>query len=352
MKLGIFLSPGDSLAKQKQTGQLERLTEYYLKPYSRRFDEVIIFSYGDEKFKSALPRGVKLIPKPKFIPNYLYQLWLPLIWKKIIKSIDIFRVLQAPGGLPAVVTKLFFGKPYMVTYGYDYVEFLRQENRRLLAGLLSIVVPLVLWQAKIVIVTDPKNLVGKKTVLVHNGVDPQQFKPLAKRRSNLVLSVGRLEPQKNFPLLIQALGQSRYKSQLKLVIIGRGSQKQELLSLAKKLEVNLQILENLQHKKLIKWYQGAAIFALTSKYEGHPKTLTEALSCACPVVTTNFLGNPVVNGKSGLIAADLNGLTAGIEHLLSDRGLAKCLSDQGRKLVMEKYNIRKLIDREIKLLLS
>ena len=82
MKLGIFLSPGDSLAQQKQTGQLERLIDYYLKPYTRQFERVLIFSYGDKGFKTNLPNRVKLIPKPKFIHNYLYQLIMPLIQAK------------------------------------------------------------------------------------------------------------------------------------------------------------------------------------------------------------------------------------------------------------------------------
>ena len=352
MKLGIFLSPGDSLAQQKQTGQLERLIDYYLKPYTRQFERVLIFSYGDKGFKTNLPNRVKLIPKPKFIHNYLYQLIMPLIQAKNFKSIDVFRVMQAPGGLPALAAKLLFRKPYVVTYGYDYVWFLRQEGRRLLAGVLAAVIPLILRQARRVIVTDPKNLLGKKAVLIPNGVDPQQFKPQGKRRSNLVLSVGRLEPQKNFPLLVQAASQSRFKSQIKLVIIGRGSQKQKLLSAARRLGVKLKILDNLPHRRLINWYQAAAIFALISKYEGHPKTLIEALSCACPVLTTNFSGNPVINGQSGLITAGLNGLTAGMDQLLSDKTLAKRLGDNGRRLALMKYNIRKLIQQEIKLLSS
>ena len=57
MILGIFLSPGDSLTKQKQSGQLDRLVKYYLSIYSKHFKRIYLFSYGDSDKTLNLPNG-------------------------------------------------------------------------------------------------------------------------------------------------------------------------------------------------------------------------------------------------------------------------------------------------------
>lgn len=352
MKLGIFLSPGDSLEKQKQTGQLERFINYYLKPYGHRFSKVIIFSYGDVNFNPRLPRGARVIPKPNYLPNYLYQLLLPFVQAQKIKSVDVFRVFQAPGGLPALLAKIFFNKPYVITYGYDYVYFLRRDGRWFLAALLSLVLPPVRFFAKRIVVTDPDNLSGGKTEYIPNGVDPNQFHPGRKRKPYLVLSVGRLEKQKRYDLLIKAVARAKPGKWVRLVVVGEGSQRSGLTRLAQKLKVNLALIDNLPHAQLVGWYQRAAVFALTSAYEGNPKTLIEALSCACPCLTTNFSGNPVIQGQSGLIATGVSRLAAGLDRLLTDRKLAVNLGKEGRQLVLNKYDIKELVSREIDLLLS
>lgn len=352
MNLGIFLSPGDSLFKQKQTGQLDRLINYYLKPYIQIFDKVFVFSYGDLGFKTVLPSGVELVAKPKLIINYCYQLLLPFIHYRTIRRIDAFRVFQSPGAVPAVISKLFFKKPYAVTYGYDYFYFMRSEKRYWLALILKVVVFLSLKFADKVIVTFPENLKIKKSVLIPNGVDPSEFKPGRAREEYLVLAVGRLTRQKNYRLLIKAVGRSRFRAKIKLVIIGRGQERLLLLKFAKKLRVNLKIVDNLEHKQLVVWYQSAAIFAMTSRYEGHPKTLIEALSCGCPTLTTQFSGNLIVDGKTGLIGRDVNTLARAIDNLLGDKYWAEKLGAAARQLAVEKYNIKKLISTEIKLLAS
>ena len=348
MILGVFLSPGDSLKLQSQSGQLDRLVKYYLKPYCRHFKQVIIFSYGDRHFRGSLPSRVRLVAKPIWIPNSVYQLIMPLVQYRAIKLLTVGRVFQAPGGIPAIITKLLFRKPYIVTYGYDYVRFAKESGRPFLALSLALVVPAVLRMAKQVIVTDRKNLSSLKQVYIPNGVDPDESRPAAGRRPNLVLSVGRLEPQKNYFMLVRAIGALRRRPDL--VIIGSGSQKEKLVVLADPLKVKWRVVAIWPRLSLRPWYQKAAVFALTSKYEGHPKTLIEAMSCACPCLTTEFAGNPLEAGRSGLVARDETELSRQLEQLLSDSVLAARLGNAARKQVISRYNITKLISSEIKLL--
>ena len=341
MNLGLFLSPGDSLTKQNQSGQLDRLNKYYLSVYAKHFNRIYLFSYGDNGQSFVLPEKLRLIPKPKSIPNYLYQLVAPFIHRKLIREIDVFRVFQAPGGLPAVISKIFFKKPYVVSNNYDYVRFARVENRPLLAHLLKLIIPPILKYAD--------KIITPKTI--PNGVDPQIFKPDRKlRQQYLILSIGRLTLQKNFERLIQAIGGSRYKSKIKLVIIGIGPRQKLLEKSAADLNVKLKIIPNVNHRQLADWYQKAAVFTLTSKIEGQPKVLLEAMSSACACLIADFQGNIIKDGVTGMIGNSLSQLTMKLDQLLSDPGLSLRLGANARRLVISRFDLNKLVLKEIQLL--
>ena len=185
MNLGLLLSPGDSLTKQQQSGQLDRLINYYLKPYSKKFNHVYLFSYGDFSSRIKLPYNITLISKPRFIPYHLYQFLIHLIHKQLIQTIDVFRVFQAIGGLPM----LFISKPYLVTYGYHYHQFAKIEKQPLKAQLINLIIKPVLKKANQIIVTSQENLqyltnqgYQSKLHLIPNGVDPAKFKPKGQRK--------------------------------------------------------------------------------------------------------------------------------------------------------------------------
>ena len=199
--------------------------------------------------------------------------------KEIINRVDAFRVFQAVGGLPAVLS----GKPYVVTYGYNYPGFAWLEGKWLTALAMKLILPLVLSRAKKIIITAKESLGflkpwQDKAILIPNGVDPNVFKPGGIRDPWLVLSVGRLVKQKNHRLLIETIARSKNREKIKLVIIGRGPLKPDLMTLAIKLKVNLKIIDNLPHHQLVGWYQKAAVFALTSFAEGQSKALLEAMA--------------------------------------------------------------------------
>jgi len=353
MNLGLFLSVSDSLEKQTQTGQLERLSKYYLKPYSKKFNNIYLFSYGDSGQKFILPAKVIHIPKPKYIPNYLYQLILPFIHFKIIKKIDVNRVFQTPGGLPAIICKIFFRKPYITTYGYDYIRFTKIEHQPVLTKLFSLVIPLVIRFADKIIITFKNSLNNPKAVIIHNGIDPRVFKPGKKPKEKyLVLSVGRLVHQKNYKQLIKVISLSKYKNKIKLVIIGIGPLQKQLLNFSKTLKVNLTIIPNVRHSQLVGWYQKANVFSLTSIIEGQVKVLLEALSTGCACLTTPFIGNMTKDNATGLIGENLNQLTHKLDQLLSDSDLNQTLGRQGRQMIIRDFDLKKLVQKEIKLLKS
>jgi len=360
MNLGLFLTPGDSLLKQKKSGQLDRFINYYLKPYSKNFNKVYLFSYGDNNQQFSLPSNIILIPKSLFIPYQLYQFFLPFIHKNLIKTINVFRVFQAIGGLPALISKWIYKKPYLVTYGYHYHQFAQIEKQSIKAKLMFFLIKPILYFTNKVIVTSEENKeylkklgYKEKTILIPNGVDPQVFKPAQSKQSPyLILTIGRLTYQKNHQLLLKAVDLSEFKQKIKLIIIGQGKLQQSLQSQAKNLNINLKIIPSLPHNQLIKWYQKASIFTLTSSIEGQPKVLLEAMSSACACLTTSFAGNLIKDNQTGLISKNAQVLAKKLDNLFVDSHLRQRLGISAREQIIKNFDIKKLILKEIKLLKS
>jgi glycosyltransferase involved in cell wall biosynthesis len=356
MNLGIILSPGDSLSKQKKSGQLGRLINYYLIPYSRQFNHIYLFSYGNDHKMVNLPSNIKIHSKPFYIPYQLYQLLIPVIHRKTIKNINLFRVFQAVGGLPM----LFINKPFVVTYGYHYAQFARIELKPIKAKLMNLLIKPVLKKASNIIVTSLENQqhltrLGLKGKLhfIPNGVDPFVFKPSkTKPKSYLVLTVGRLTQQKNHLFLIKAISSSKHRSKIRLVIIGKGALKRKLIKQAEENQVSLRIIPKLPHHQLVNWYQSAVVFALTSIIEGNPKVLLEALSTGCACLTTYFPGNPITNNQTGLISNSITKFSSQLDKLITCPDLRTRLGTQSRKKIKESFDINDLVKQEIALLKS
>ena len=108
----------------------------------------------------------------------------------------------------------------------------------------------------------------------------------------VVLNVGRLVKQKDHELLLESFSRLRDRTDAKLVIIGRGRLRNELLEKAANLGVaaDVDIIEWVENPYA---YMGSAdVFALSSLWEGLPTVLIEALSCGCSVVSTDCPSGP------------------------------------------------------------
>ncbi|WP_156874348.1 glycosyltransferase [Planococcus halocryophilus] len=120
-----------------------------------------------------------------------------------------------------------------------------------------------------------------------------------------IISVGRLEEQKDFTTLIRAfnLVQSQIKS--RLLILGKGSQEGSLKKLVTTLNLEEKVIflgfkENPQ-----KYVKNSDLFALTSKWEGFGHVIVEAMAVGTPVVVTNCNSGPleiIKNNEYGILS--------------------------------------------------
>lgn len=125
---------------------------------------------------------------------------------------------------------------------------------------------------------------------------------------NTIVSVGRLEKQKNYKLLIDSFKLAN-TSDIQLKIVGKGSQKQELLDYIKinNLENKIEIIDWTKDVKKI--LDDADLFVMTSKYEGMPNALLEAMVSGIPCISTDcdFGPNEIIsNNITGILVENEN----------------------------------------------
>lgn len=168
--------------------------------------------------------------------------------------------------------------------------------------------------------------------------------PYFGERGKTVVSAGRLEPQKNFPLLVRAFA-AFYQNHpdWKLIIYGEGGGRAALEGLCGELLPEGSYLLPGQSATLDFDMQKAGMFVLPSDFEGMPNVLIEAMAMGLPVVATDCpCGGPaslVRNGESGLLVPVGNeaALAAAMALLADEPGLAA-------KLGREAAGIRARVD--------
>ena len=343
MKLGLFLAIGESFADFDKKGQFDLIKNYLIKNYSQNFDQVNIFSYGNEQLK--LFTNVDVLPNKWNVNRFLYSILLHFFYIKQIRSCDVLRGLQLTGGIPCILGKLFFNKPFVINYGYNYVKFARIEGKYLQSVLFRLIkYPILLLTDKIIITakylkTEISNIIPKnKIVVIPNGVDTKLFKPIKTKKTIDLLYVGRLEKQKNLSNLIKAISLLPQLN-LSLTLVGDGSLKKLLIQTARNYQVKLTIKPPISHHQLPYVLNKARIFILPSVIEGQPKILLEALSCGIPIVASNIMAHQeiIIDGKNGILRGiSADELADGIAKLLRNPNLRAKLTINARQTAIKK----------------
>lgn len=356
MKLSIFLAIGESWEDLSSKGQDELFLRNNLAAYSRKFEETNVFSYG-QRGGYLLP-GVTLIPNRHKLHRFIYALILPFLWSDEIKSSSVIRGMQLTGLIPALISKWFFSKKIVVNYGYDYVLAAVVENKFVRAKLLEFIEKKLLSAADAIIVTTPalKNKLRQMNLhnlhLIPNGIDTDLFKPEHVQKDIDILFVGRLERQKQLMLLLRAVSLLKNRN-INLTFVGTGKQRDNLLSYARKNNINLHIAGSMPHSQLPGIYNRAKVFVFPSLFEGHPKALLEAMSCGLSVIGTNVTGIREVIGHmvTGILCqAEANSLASKLAQLLDNKALREKLGSKARHIVVKEYNGKITWKKEISLL--
>ncbi|MEO0132219.1 MAG: glycosyltransferase family 1 protein [candidate division WOR-3 bacterium] len=149
-----------------------------------------------------------------------------------------------------------------------------------------------------------------------------------------ILSVGTIEPRKNYLCLIQAF--KKFSSNFLLVIVGRvGWKAHSVFELIEKLRLKsrIRILGYVSPKQLPYLYNGAEIFVFPSLYEGFGLPLLEAMACGASVIASNSSSLPEIGGDACIYfnPSDPFDLTEKIDLLISNSSLKENLKQKSLK---------------------
>ena len=136
--------------------------------------------------------------------------------------------------------------------------------------------------------------------------EPVEHPWFTERKAPVILGAGRLTRQKDFPTLIRAFARVRAARPCRLIILGNGGQRDELLALAAELGVADDMDLPGFATNPYAWMRAADLFVLSSRWEGSPNVLTEAMACGTPVVSTDCPSGPretLAGGRFGPLVA-------------------------------------------------
>lgn len=173
--------------------------------------------------------------------------------------------------------------------------------------------------------------VRKRSIIIHNPVFIKKSDyPLVTERERRIVSVGRLHEQKNQALLIDAFAKvSNELEDYILEIYGEGELKVQLQDRINKYGLQNRIFLRGAFKDVHARIYNAALFVLTSDYEGMPNALLEAMVLGLPCISTDCKPGGarelIENGVNGVIVpcGDIDKVASEIYKLLEDHKLSE-----------------------------
>jgi GalNAc-alpha-(1->4)-GalNAc-alpha-(1->3)-diNAcBac-PP-undecaprenol alpha-1,4-N-acetyl-D-galactosaminyltransferase len=148
--------------------------------------------------------------------------------------------------------------------------------------------------------------------------------PHRRGAERVILAVGRLSKEKGFDLLLEAFALSRvFERGYRLVILGEGPERAALVDRARRLGI-LHALDMPGSQPAPEdWMERASVFVLSSRYEGFPNALLEAMAMGCAVIAANCSSGPreiIRDGHDGLIVPPENApaIAEALKRVLGD----------------------------------
>lgn len=312
----------------------------------------IYFNAGDKLSHNDI-RVTKLPlykSKPRFIGIIVFYLF---VYLRLLVNKEKFDVVHFHGDWSSLVfagliKKTVGGKKIIITIHDELSENI--WSRRALSLMLN--------QVDIVFSTgyssadQIRNLTSKKVMIQPSGIQNIFFEKLPRtfnKESFQVIVVANLVQKKNLDILIEIAREINFYH---FIIVGDGPKKEELQTKIEDLNLsNIQILGYKNHKELHSLYYESDIFLLTSKKEGTPTAMLEAMACGLPIVISNVGGVKSILGSRNFIvhSNDKKYFIDKLNELLEKKDCLDEISNYNISIA-EKYNwknVAKNIDKLI-----
>lgn len=284
-------------------------------------DMVVAFTAGS--LKEQLPPGIRLI-------NLNVQSKLAILPKLVQylqqeRPISMLAALHYPCEIALLAKRIAGVSTRVVVSEHNHLSLEAQRTPQFSVKLTPLAARLLYpWADGIIavsqgVVEDLANVtqIPKERIdLIYNPVITPELLIKAKAAVNhpwfqpeeppVILAVGRLHPQKDYPTLIRAFAQVRQLHPSRLVILGEGKEAVNLNILIAELglEKDVALLGFVDNPYA--YMAKAAVFVLSSAWEGLPTVLIEAMALKTPLVSTNCKSGPseiLANGKYGWLTS-------------------------------------------------
>lgn len=187
---------------------------------------------------------------------------------------------------------------------------------------------------------------------IGNGIDLARFRPRRRARANdvpTIICVARFEPVKNHRMLLEAAHLLKQRGiAFRLRLVGDGPLRSECEALCRQLGIAAEVEFLGYRNDVVELLADADLAVLTSYKEGLPRAVLEPMAMGLAVVATRAPGTSeaVRHGDTGLVVEidDVTGLAAALQCLIEDPELRARLGEQGRRVALEEFDERRIVD--------
>jgi glycosyltransferase involved in cell wall biosynthesis len=333
----------------------------------RRFQrsgvEVTFVTHGDARdltYSERLP-GIRILCNRWGLPGKVYRPLLLRLHRQGLAGADVIKTNQMLGAELALSAARRLDKPLVARCGFMLSKNLileRGADSREARRALALESRVFKAAARVVVTTEAmrESIVERfpdlvdRVAVIPNCVDTDLFRPTESPPAAVprLVFVGRLSPEKNLPALIEAVR----SLDVDLDLIGQGPLREELVSLAED-KPRVRFLGPVPNRDLPSHLRSATAFIQPSLYEGHPKTIVEAMACGLPIIATDVSGiaDTVRHGDTAhLCQTDSDSIRSAIQVVLADGDLRGRLGRSAREFAVAHFSLEKITDRELALL--
>lgn len=292
-------------------GGAERVVVNLASYFSKFYDVILLTTYHNPAFEydydkkinryilyNGLPQNENIIKK-----NINVITWLRRVLIK--EKPDVVISFLGEANIRILLASLFTDITKIISVRNDPKMEYEGLFRKIAARLLLPIADGCVFQTEDAKSWFPKKLQNKSTVIV-NPVGENFYNIERNVNPFEVVTCGRLQPQKNHKILIDAIVEV-HKSYPKVVlkVYGNGDLREQLEDYITQKDANSYILLKGQTSDVPKVLSNADVFVLSSNFEGLPNALMEAMSAGVPCISTDCpCGGPhalINDGKDGLL---------------------------------------------------
>ncbi|HHH52048.1 MAG TPA: glycosyltransferase family 4 protein [Bacteroidetes bacterium] len=215
---------------------------------------------------------------------------------------------------------------------YKYSDFLVVQTEKVKKWAISF-----LDIEKVIVIANPVNI-EKESINAEDRVIKDEY----------IISVGRLDYNKGIDVLIKSFAKINSKfPNIKLVIVGEGELKSQLKELTKDIGIEKSVIFYGYSNSPFELIKKAKFFVLSSRTEGFPNVILEAMALGKAVISTDCPNGPseiIQNGLNGILVPvdDVDKLGTAMLSLIEDEKLTLKLAQKAKE-INDKYSIEKIM---------